>query len=146
MAYLLKHDSVLGTLDEWPLRQRLAFANLCAALSVQYVGGSLAAPGWGDIIDWLGRIRAKAADGSSHAAELAKAQNSLTLSLPGYWETGAGVQQLSGWATGLTSLGRLTGVLCLQNASPDGLPQEQVSFIEALSGTAAIASRCFPSR
>ena len=33
---------VLGTLDEWPLRQRLAFANLCAALSVQYVGGSLA--------------------------------------------------------------------------------------------------------
>lgn len=27
------------------------------------------------------------------AAELAKAQNSLTLSLPGYWETGAGVAQ-----------------------------------------------------
>ena len=40
---------VLGTLRGWPLRQRLAFANLCAALSVQYVGGSLAAPGWGDI-------------------------------------------------------------------------------------------------
>src|SRR6185503_8919227 len=39
---------VLGTLDEWPLRQRLAFANLCAALSVQYVGGSLAAPRWGE--------------------------------------------------------------------------------------------------
>jgi len=33
---------------------------------------SLAAPGWGDIIDWLGRTRAKAADGSAHAAELAK--------------------------------------------------------------------------
>jgi sugar/nucleoside kinase (ribokinase family) len=62
---------VLGTLRGWPLRQRLAFANLCAALSVQYVGGSLAAPGWGDIIDWLARTQAKAADGSSHATELA---------------------------------------------------------------------------
>jgi Sugar kinases, ribokinase family len=73
---------VLGTLDEWPLRQRLAFANLCAALSVQYVGGSLAAPGWGDIIDWLARTRAKAADGSSHAAELAKAYEFITDVLP----------------------------------------------------------------
>ena len=73
---------VLGTLDEWPLRQRLAFANLCAALSVQYVGGSLAAPGWGDIIDWLARTRAKAADGSSHAAELAKGYEFITDVLP----------------------------------------------------------------
>src|ERR1700733_9698508 len=62
---------VLGTLRDWPLRQRLAFANLCAALSVQYVGGSLAAPGWGDIIDWLARTQAKASAGSAHAAELA---------------------------------------------------------------------------
>jgi len=62
---------VLGTLRGWPLRQRLAFANLCAALSVQHIGGSLAAPGWGDIIDWLARTQAKAADGSAHAAELA---------------------------------------------------------------------------
>ena len=73
---------VLGTLDEWPLRQRLAFANLCAALSVQYVGGSLAAPGWGDIIDWLARTRAKAADGSTHAAELAKGYEFITDVLP----------------------------------------------------------------
>jgi sugar/nucleoside kinase (ribokinase family) len=73
---------VLGTLREWPLRQRLAFANLCAALSVQYVGGSLAAPGWGDIIDWLARTRAKAAAGSSHAAELAKAYGFITEVLP----------------------------------------------------------------
>jgi sugar/nucleoside kinase (ribokinase family) len=64
---------VLGTLRGWPLRQRLAFANLCAALSVQYVGGSLAAPGWGDIIDWLARTRARAASGSSLAAEQAEA-------------------------------------------------------------------------
>jgi sugar/nucleoside kinase (ribokinase family) len=73
---------VLGTLREWPLRQRLAFANLCAALSVQYVGGSLAAPGWGDIIDWLARTRAKAAAGSSHAAEQAKAYEFVTDVLP----------------------------------------------------------------
>jgi sugar/nucleoside kinase (ribokinase family) len=62
---------VLGTLRGWSLRQRLAFANLCAALSVQYVGGSLAAPGWGDIIDWLARTQARVADGSSHETELA---------------------------------------------------------------------------
>jgi len=64
---------VLGTLHGWSLRQRLAFANLCASLSVQYVGGSLAAPGWGDIVDWLARVRARAAAGSSTAAELAAA-------------------------------------------------------------------------
>jgi sugar/nucleoside kinase (ribokinase family) len=73
---------VLGTLRGWPLRQRLAFANLCAALSVQYVGGSLAAPGWGDIIDWLARTQAKAADGSSHAAELASAYGFIADVLP----------------------------------------------------------------
>jgi sugar/nucleoside kinase (ribokinase family) len=73
---------VLGTLRGWPLRQRLAFANLCAALSVQYVGGSLAAPGWGDIIDWLARTQAKAADGSSHAAELAATYGFITDVLP----------------------------------------------------------------
>jgi sugar/nucleoside kinase (ribokinase family) len=64
---------VLGTLREWPLRQRLQFANLCAALSTQYVGGSLAAPGWGDIIDWLARTRGKAAAGSATAAGHAEA-------------------------------------------------------------------------
>jgi sugar/nucleoside kinase (ribokinase family) len=44
---------VLGTLRGWPLANRLAFGNLCAGLSVQHFGGSLAAPGWGDIIDWV---------------------------------------------------------------------------------------------
>jgi sugar/nucleoside kinase (ribokinase family) len=73
---------VLGTLRGWPLRQRLAFANLCAALSVQYVGGSLAAPGWGDIIDWLARTQAKAADGSAHAAELASSYGFIADVLP----------------------------------------------------------------
>jgi sugar/nucleoside kinase (ribokinase family) len=44
---------VLGTLRGWPLAHRLAFGNLCAGLSVQQFGGSLAAPGWGDIVDWV---------------------------------------------------------------------------------------------
>lgn len=62
---------VLATLHGWPLERRLAFANLCASLSVQNVGGSLAAPGWGDIVDWLASTRAKAAAGSQTAAETA---------------------------------------------------------------------------
>jgi sugar/nucleoside kinase (ribokinase family) len=49
---------VLGTLRGWPLAQRLAFANLIAALSVQHFGGSLSAPGWGDIADWWRSARA----------------------------------------------------------------------------------------
>ncbi|NJC23106.1 sugar/nucleoside kinase (ribokinase family) [Arthrobacter pigmenti] len=49
---------VTGDLAGWPLADRLAFANLCASLSVQEVGGSLAAPGWGDIADWWRRMSA----------------------------------------------------------------------------------------
>ncbi|RWZ68255.1 hypothetical protein ELQ92_03235 [Labedella populi] len=49
---------VLGTLRSWPLEQRLAFSALCSALAVQQFGGSLAAPGWGDIADWWARTRA----------------------------------------------------------------------------------------
>lgn len=41
-----------GTLAGWALADRLAFAALCSALAVQGFGGSLAAPGWGDIADW----------------------------------------------------------------------------------------------
>lgn len=43
---------ILGTLRGWPLERRLVFANLIGALSVQHFGGSLSAPGWGDIADW----------------------------------------------------------------------------------------------
>lgn len=51
----------LGTLAGWPLVNRLAFASLCSALAVQQVGGSLAAPGWGDIAEWWQKVR----DGSA---------------------------------------------------------------------------------
>jgi sugar/nucleoside kinase (ribokinase family) len=43
---------VAGTLAGWPLADRLRFANLCAGLSVQRVGGAPAAPGWPGIARW----------------------------------------------------------------------------------------------
>jgi sugar/nucleoside kinase (ribokinase family) len=73
---------VLGCLQDWPLRNRMAFANLCAALSVQQVGGSLAAPGWGDIADWLGEVRSRAAAGSRAAAVLGHSFEFLAEALP----------------------------------------------------------------
>lgn len=73
---------VLGSLRDWPLRSRMAFANLCAALSVQQVGGSLAAPGWGDIADWLNEIRQRAAAGSRAATVLAHSYEFLADVVP----------------------------------------------------------------
>ena len=75
---------VLGTLREWPLRNRMAFGNLCAALSVQQVGGSLAAPGWGDLTDWLSGVRQAATGGSRSAAVLANSYGFLAEELPGH--------------------------------------------------------------
>ncbi|WP_344562349.1 carbohydrate kinase family protein [Streptomyces axinellae] len=43
---------VTGSLAGWPLAERLAFAGLTAALSVQEFGGSLSAPGWPEIAAW----------------------------------------------------------------------------------------------
>ncbi|GAA2077569.1 carbohydrate kinase family protein [Actinomadura alba] len=40
---------VFGTLAEWPLHERLKFANLCAGLSVRHYSGSLGSPCWGEI-------------------------------------------------------------------------------------------------
>ena len=51
---------VLGSVRGWPLAQRLRFAVLCSSLAVQQFGGSLAAPGWGDIADWRRQIREQA--------------------------------------------------------------------------------------
>ncbi|MGX7679355.1 PfkB family carbohydrate kinase [Jatrophihabitans sp. DSM 45814] len=73
---------VLGTLRGWPLRNRMAFANLCAALSVQQVGGSLAAPGWGDLADWLAGIVEQAAAGSRAANVLLHSYDFLAASIP----------------------------------------------------------------
>ncbi|MGW4026477.1 carbohydrate kinase family protein [Streptomyces sp. NPDC005009] len=48
---------VTGSLAGWPLADRLAFAGLTAALSVQEFGGSLSAPGWTEIGAWWRRVR-----------------------------------------------------------------------------------------
>ena len=48
---------VTGSLAGWPLADRLAFAGLTAALSVQEFGGSLSAPGWAEIAAWWQRVR-----------------------------------------------------------------------------------------
>jgi sugar/nucleoside kinase (ribokinase family) len=62
---------VLGTLAGWSLEHRLAFACLCSALAVQQFGGSLAAPGWGDIADWWQQAR-RAGGGGAYAQSLAR--------------------------------------------------------------------------
>ncbi|WP_133911729.1 carbohydrate kinase family protein [Streptomyces sp. NBC_00582] len=48
---------VTGTLADWPLADRLAFAGLTAALSVQEFGGSLSAPGWAEIAAWWRKVQ-----------------------------------------------------------------------------------------
>jgi sugar/nucleoside kinase (ribokinase family) len=63
---------VLGTLCRWPLADRLAFAGLCAALAVQQFGGSLAAPGWGDIADWWHEARRAAEHSGAYGSSLAR--------------------------------------------------------------------------
>ena len=57
---------IVGTLAEWPLEQRMTFAALCAGLALQQYGGSLAAPGWGDLADWWTALVADAADDAYH--------------------------------------------------------------------------------
>lgn len=59
---------VVGTLSGWSLDDRLAFATLCSALAVQQFGGSLAAPGWGDIADWWHGTRDRPDSTSYHAS------------------------------------------------------------------------------
>ncbi|MGW4471370.1 PfkB family carbohydrate kinase [Nonomuraea sp. NPDC004354] len=73
---------VLGTLCRWPLADRLAFAGLCAALAVQQFGGSLAAPGWGDIADWWHAARARAGHGGAYAESLARRYRFLDRLVP----------------------------------------------------------------
>lgn len=69
---------VFGTLDGWPLADRLRFAALASALAVQQFGGGLAAPGWGDIADWWTRTRRQSLSGDPAATELARNYGFLT--------------------------------------------------------------------
>ncbi|RMB58177.1 carbohydrate kinase family protein [Tessaracoccus antarcticus] len=61
---------LLGTLAGWPLEQRLRLASLSSSLAVREFGGSLAAPGWGDLSDWWRCAKARAAEGDPKAVEL----------------------------------------------------------------------------
>jgi sugar/nucleoside kinase (ribokinase family) len=44
---------IYGTLQRWPLEQRLRFAVVCSALSVARMGGALSAPTWSEIWAFL---------------------------------------------------------------------------------------------
>ena len=63
---------VTGTLAGWPLADRLAFASLCAALSVQEFGGSLSAPGWIEIAGWWEQVKAYAGEAVAQRDALAR--------------------------------------------------------------------------
>ncbi len=54
---------VVASLAGWPLADRLAFAGLTAALSVQEFGGSLSAPGWPEIAAWWRQARPRTQEG-----------------------------------------------------------------------------------
>ncbi|MPV38174.1 PfkB family carbohydrate kinase [Georgenia subflava] len=75
---------VTGTLQGWDLTRRLRFAVLCSALAVQHFGGSLAAPGWGDIADWWDATVGAARTGDPAARDTADRYEFLTDALPGH--------------------------------------------------------------
>lgn len=74
--------SVLGILAQWPLLHRLQFASVCAGLAVQQFGGSLAAPGWGDITDWWNLVVHRAGEGHPKATGLVRQYAFLADILP----------------------------------------------------------------
>lgn len=59
---------VLGTLSGWPLSERLAFGAVCSALAVQQFGGSLSAPGLGDVLDWWHAVRHDTGSSAYHSS------------------------------------------------------------------------------
>ncbi|MDO5737161.1 MAG: PfkB family carbohydrate kinase [Propionibacteriaceae bacterium] len=61
---------LLGTLAGWSLEQRLRLASLSSSLAVREFGGSLAAPGWGDLSDWWRCAKRRASGGDALAVEL----------------------------------------------------------------------------
>ncbi|MFG3015206.1 carbohydrate kinase family protein [Streptomyces cinerochromogenes] len=70
---------VFATLADWPLADCLAFANLCAALSVAEFGGAHSAPGWHEINRWWSGLRG-ADPRCRHDAELLDRYDFLTAS------------------------------------------------------------------
>ncbi|MFC5179799.1 carbohydrate kinase family protein [Actinomadura harenae] len=81
---------VFATLKEWPLEQRLDFANLVAGLSVRHRSGSLGAPCWGEIAAFGESGEVPAADLERYAfvvphipeAEIGRGPDSVTRAEP----------------------------------------------------------------
>lgn len=73
---------VTGTLADWPLTDRLAFAGLSAALSVQEFGGSLSAPGWAEIAAWWQQVRGYGKDAAGTPGVLCRQYGFLDEVLP----------------------------------------------------------------
>lgn len=71
-----------ATVWDWPLDDRLAFAALCAALAVKQFGGSLAAPGIGDLHDWWDVTKQAAEVGDEEARQLRSRYAFLAEALP----------------------------------------------------------------
>jgi len=94
---------LLGTLAGWPLEHRLRFASLCSSLAVQQFGGSLAAPGWGDISDWWRGTRARAEGGDLRAEFIRKDYNFLDHIVPKHQVHG--VRRAQGTFAGHSDLG-----------------------------------------
>ncbi|GAA4898747.1 PfkB family carbohydrate kinase [Tessaracoccus lubricantis] len=63
---------ILGTLSGWSLEQRLQFASLSSSLAVRQFGGSLAAPGWGDLADWWRNLERLRDEGDLRAAHIGR--------------------------------------------------------------------------
>jgi sugar/nucleoside kinase (ribokinase family) len=61
---------MFATLAQWPLQQRLLFANLCAGLSVRRLGGAISAPTWTEIHAWI-------TSNAGHSSEFAFVQSEL---------------------------------------------------------------------
>ncbi|MFJ5918148.1 carbohydrate kinase family protein [Streptomyces ardesiacus] len=76
---------VTGTLAGWPLADRLAFAGLTAALSVQEFGGSLSAPGWGEIATWWRKVQSVERQDPAALRRYAFLADLVPDDLPGSW-------------------------------------------------------------
>lgn len=91
-----------ATLGGWSLDQRLSFANLCAGLSVQQFGGSLSAPGWGDIADWWSHLRR--GPRTSATSQLVRRYGFLDDVLPAHPSAGSAVRRASATLSVLNDL------------------------------------------
>lgn len=100
---------VLGTLAGWPLEHRLRFASLSSSLAVRQFGGSLAAPGWGDIADWWRKLSHLADNGDLRAEYVRRDYDFLSDLVPRH--PVAGVRRAQGTFAMASDAGRAVSSL-----------------------------------